>query len=140
MKKLNLSFCEDLVYSDFFLILNNRNSKYRNLDRVVSWNGDKLFSLDVFNLYTELKQIIRLLEFLSLKKNRKEKLIISAKESEDVFLLIAYLKKHFRSYNMLISELSRVEDIQKLDLLKVALISFFSHTERLERSLNYNKI
>lgn len=140
MQKLDLSFCEDLVYSDFFLVLNNRSSNYRQLENLINWKGNQLFSLDILNLYTELKYLIRLLEFLSIKKNKRDKLVISAKESEDVFLLIAYLKKYFPSYNILVSELSRINDIREINNLKIGLISFFSYTEKLEKNLNSNKI
>jgi hypothetical protein len=140
MKKLNLSFCEDLVNADFFLVTNNKNSHYQKIEKVVQWNGNKLFSLDILNLYKELKQLIRLVAFLKLKKSKKGKLVISSKESEDIFLLIAYFKKYFADYNILVSELSRVGEIQKFDSSNIGLISFFSYTENLEKNLIFNKI
>ena len=141
LTKLDLSFCEDLVYSDFFLVINNKNANSRMLENIVyRTKKDKLFTLDILTLYIELKKLIRLLEYLSLKAKKKDKLIISAKTSEDIFLLIAYLKRYFPFYNILISELNKVEDIQKFDSLKIGLISFFSYSEKLEKNLNLNNI
>ena len=140
MKKLDLSFCEDLVYSDFFIINNKNNIRYQKINKFIKWNGNVLISLDVLNLYAELKQLIRLLTFFKLKKDKKHKLIISAKFSEDIFLLISYLKYYFKDYNILVSELSRIEDIQKFDSLKISLISFFCHSINFEKSLISNKI
>lgn len=140
MKKLDLSFCEDLVYSDFFIINNKNNRHYRKINKSIRWNGNTLVSLDILNLYTELKQLIRLLTFFKLKKDKKHKLIISAKLSDDIFLLISYLKYYFKAYNILVSELSRIEDIQSFNCLKISLISFFCHSVKFEKNLISNNI
>ena len=77
LTKLDLSFCEDLVYSDFFLVINNKNANSRMLENIVyRTKKDKLFTLDILTLYIELKKLIRLLEYLSLKAKKKDKLII----------------------------------------------------------------
>lgn len=141
MKTLDLSFCEDLVHSDFFLVTNIRGARYRKLANLIKWNGEVVFSVDILNLYTELRQLIRFLTFLKMEKNKKmSKLVISSKIEDDIFLLVAYFKKYFAKYNILVSELSRIEEIQKFDSVKIGLISFFSCSGNLEKNLNFNKI
>ena len=137
MKELDLLFVEDLVYSDFFLITNRQKKSFIKLERLLTWNQNTILSVELLQLYTEFTLLIKLMKSLKLKNIRqikKDKLAITSKTSDDVFVLIAYLKKYVKDYNVVVSELLRIKDIQKFDSLKLSLISFFACNEKLEKN------
>lgn len=140
MKKLSLSFCKNLVDSDFFLVNQNIKHNLQNIEKVSKLNNKNLISLNILNLYKELKQLICFIIFLRLKKRKKGKLILGVKEIQEVYLLTTYFKNYFTNYNFLISDLSRIEKINKSRKLNVGLISFFSFSPKLEKHLNFNNI
>lgn len=77
-KKFNLSFCASLINSDFFLTNDSRSS------RSVSF-------LNVAYLAKQLKQFIRILNFL--KSLKKKRLFVSVKTPQDLFILQKYFEK-----------------------------------------------
>jgi len=140
MKKLNLSFCENLIDSDFFLVNQNINNNTQNIEKVIRLGNKNLISLDILNLYKELKQLMRFIIFLRLKKRKKSKLILGFKEAQEIYLLTTYFKNYFVNYNLFVSKLDRIEEINKAKRLSVGLISFFSFSQNLEKHLNFNKV
>ena len=133
MKKLNLSFCENLIDSDFFLVNQNINNNTQNIEKVIRLGNKNLISLDILNLYKELKQLMRFIIFLRLKKRKKSKLILGFKEAQEIYLLTTYFKNYFVNYNLFVSKLDRIEEINKAQRLSVGLISFFSFSQNLEK-------
>lgn len=140
MKKLNLSFCENLVDSDFFLVNQNINNNSQNVGKVMELGNKNLISLDILNLYKELRQLVRFIIFFKLKEKKRSKLILGIKDIQITYLLTTYLKNYFINFNLFVSKIDKIEKINKDKHLGVGLISFFSFSHKLEKHLNFNKV
>lgn len=93
-KKLNLRFCKNIITTDFFLVKENILHNSYKFEKCLKGKKQTLSSLNILNLYKELKQFIRLLEYVSRKE--KNQLVIHLKDPQYAYLL----KKYISSYNV----------------------------------------
>jgi hypothetical protein len=130
-KQLNLTFCENLIFSDFFLI--QAPKKSLKLNRSVSLKRQNYFLLNIFKLQKELKQFLRMLQLLCLslqtRKNMPRFLFFNSIDFDHSELIVQF----FDSY----IEEAAIENVSERDLTeklmfntssKQILISFMDLT------------
>ena len=93
-KKFDLSFCENIIAFDFFMV-NFKKNKQKPLDYLYKINNNKYISLNIIRLAKELKQLIQLLRFFSKKKTNKKNSLFFLLENTKHFDLF----KHYFSVN-----------------------------------------
>lgn len=136
MKKLNLLFCKNLMHSDFFLTNQNIKNNSQNIEKVVKLGKNKLFSLDILNLYKEIQQLIRFLNFLN--KNTKNRLNIFFKETQSFSFLIKYFRKYPLRLKII---LSNTEKLKRNNTKFISSLLFLIPCNKnIEKDLIYNKL
>ena len=69
--KLNISFLKNLIESDFSIINFDNNISKNHVNSILKLDKkNSIFSLELFQLTKDLKQFIRILQFLKSKKNK----------------------------------------------------------------------
>jgi len=69
--KLNIFFLKNLIESDFSIINSNNNISNNHINSILKINKkNSIFSLELFQLIKDLKQFIRILQFLKSKKKK----------------------------------------------------------------------
>lgn len=128
-KEINSILFRSIIETEFFLLSNTVKKKINNFDVGILSNKRGTFTLEMFELVKNLKQLIRILQFLNEQKTKK--LIVCSSNKS----VIAFLNLYQSELN-LGKSIKVQKDLSKIDSTSKSIQALLLLEDPLKHNLN----